>query len=302
MDHQLISPAELNTALSNGEDITVLDVRSVDDFDRRRLPGARNNCVYEVAFLDRMPDLVADKEKKVCVYGHDAGTREARMAAEKLVRAGYRRVSELRDGVAGWESAGFAVEGTLEPAPARGPVLDGKRAVDLTESRVRWIGRNLLNNHWGTIGLKAGFLRFEAGKLSGGQFVLDMNTIECLDLRGDRLHDVLIDHLKSHDFFDTEIYPEARFQLLSAIPVADATAGSANLKIAGELTLKGNTRPIEFDAVSGFDSEGRFGTQAVLSFDRTLWNVLYGSGKFFRNLGGHLVNDAIEIQVRLVTR
>ncbi len=238
----------------------------------------------------------------MCVYGHDAGTREARMAAEKLVRAGYRRVSELREGVAGWESAGFAVEGTLAVAPSRGPVLNGKREADLTESRVRWIGRNLLNSHWGTIGLKSGFLTFEAGRLSGGEFVLDMNAIECSDLRGDRLHDVLIAHLISHDFFDTEIYPEARFQLISAIPVAEATVGSPDLRISGELTLKGQTRPIEFDGVSGIDTEGRFGAQAVLSFDRTLWHVLYGSGKFFRNLGGHLVNDAIEVQVRLVTR
>jgi hypothetical protein len=39
-----------------------------------------------------------------------------------------------------------------------------------------------------------------------------------------------------------------------------------------------------------------------LAIDRTLWNVLYGSGKYFRRLGGHLVNDQIEIQLRIVTR
>jgi hypothetical protein len=30
-------------------------------------------------------------------------------------------------------------------------------------------------------------------------------------------------------------------------------------------------------------------------------NAIYGSGKFFRNLGMHLVNDMIEIRLRVVT-
>ena len=30
-------------------------------------------------------------------------------------------------------------------------------------------------------------------------------------------------------------------------------------------------------------------------------NVLYGSGKWFRHLGGHLVNDLVELQLRIVT-
>ena len=39
---------------------------------------------------------------------------------------------------------------------------------------------------------------------------------------------------------------------------------------------------------------------ATLAFDRTLWGSIYGSGKFFRRLAGHLVNDLVEIQVKVV--
>ena len=46
--------------------------------------------------------------------------------------------------------------------------------------------------------------------------------------------------------------------------------------------------------------DGRPAAQATFSFDRTLWNVLYGSGRWFHRLGGHLVNDLVEIQVRIV--
>ena len=40
--------------------------------------------------------------------------------------------------------------------------------------------------------------------------------------------------------------------------------------------------------------------QAVFAFDRTVWGSIYGSGKFFQRLGMHLVNDLIEVQVRLL--
>jgi hypothetical protein len=77
--------------------------------------------------------------------------------------------------------------------------------------------------------------------------------------------------------------------------------GAPNLAIHGELTLKGVTHLIGFAAVSGLTADGKLAAQAMLSFDRTLWNVLYGSGKLFQNLGGHLVNDLIEVQLHIVT-
>jgi polyisoprenoid-binding protein YceI len=72
--------------------------------------------------------------------------------------------------------------------------------------------------------------------------------------------------------------------------------------VHGELTLKGVTLPIEFVATTGFTPEGKPAAQSVFAFDRTQWNVLDGSGKYFRNLGGHLVNDLIEIQLRVVAK
>ena len=36
--------------------------------------------------------------------------------------------------------------------------------------------------------------------------------------------------------------------------------------------------------------------------DRTRWNVLYGSGKFYECLGQHLVHDNISLSLHIVTR
>jgi polyisoprenoid-binding protein YceI/rhodanese-related sulfurtransferase len=296
-----IAPLELARRMMNSPAPVLLDVRLEEDYLAAHLPQAKNNCVYEVSFSERMSDLASTKDV-VCVYGADSDSHEARMAAEKLLRAGYLEVLELRAGLDGWRSAGLEVksEGAAKsdhPAP-----LDGWREIDLEESKVEWVGRNLLNKHYGQIAIKTGKLHFVRGEFESGDFTLDMRTIVCHDLTGDPLHDVLIAHLQSDDFFDVELYPEARFAITSAEPIPTANAGAPNLKVHGELTLKNVARPVEFLATTGITPEGKAAAQASLAIDRTFWEVLYGSGRYFRNLGGHLVNDMIELQLRIVTR
>ncbi len=299
--HRPVSPSDLAARFSEGGEVTLIDVRPAPDYRVCHLPHAVGNCVYEIQFPERMASLAPDRAKAVCVYGFGTGARDARMAAEKLVRAGYAEVLELRDGLEGWKEAGYPVVESSEKGAPSAPVFEGRREVDLSESRLEWVGRNLLNRHRGTLGLKAGFLEFSGGKPVGGEFAFDMNAITCENLRDDPLHDVLVDHLRSHDFFDTEYFPEGKFRLHAVEPVAGATPGAPDLRIEGELSLKDRTGAVAFEAVSGVTAEGRFAAQAVLSFDRTRWNVFYGSGRFFRNLGMHLVNDFVEVHVRVVT-
>ncbi len=298
----LISPSELAQRLGEFHRPVLVDVRLEEDYAVTHLPESKNNCVFEVAFLDRMGDLAPDKRTTVCVYGATADSYEARMAAEKLYRVGYTQVLELREGLEGWKSAGLPLEGGGDSAIAETVPPDGWLDVDVSKSHVEWAGRNLLNKHYGRIGLKSGKLRFDRGHLVGGEFTLNMRAITCQDLAGDPSHDVLVAHLASHDFFDAELYPEARFVITATKRVANATPGAPNLAVSGELTLKDVSRALEFVASAGLTAEGKAAAQAAFAIDRTQWNVLYGSGKYFRNLAGHLVNDPIEIQIRIVTQ
>jgi rhodanese-related sulfurtransferase/polyisoprenoid-binding protein YceI len=297
----VISIDQLVQQLQDGSSPILLDVRLLEDFEAGHLPGAKSNCVFEIAFGDRLAALAPDKETPVCVYGAGRNSHESSMAAEKLCRAGYAKVWDFRDGFDAWKEKNHPVEGATPGTRVLPPQWTGSREIDLAESRVQWIGRNLLNKHEGSIGLKSGILRFEDGRLACGEFVFNMRDLACADLRDTPLHGVLIAHLGSHDFFDVDSHPEGRFVITKVEPTKNPSAGAPNLAIHGELTLKGVTHPVEFAAVSGLTAEGRLAAQAVISFDRTLWNVLYGSGKFFRNLGGHLVNDLVEIHLRIVT-
>ena len=139
-----------------------------------------------------------------------------------------------------------------------------------------------LNKHFGQVALKGGKLLFDEGQIVAGEFHLDMGNITCRDLEADPLHDVLIAHLVSHDFFDVELFPEARFSILKTERIAGATPGAPNLAVRGELTLKDVTRPVKFVATAGFTAEGEGCRTMSLRIDRTQWNVLYGSGKYFR--------------------
>lgn len=300
MNTTLLDAAQLQQLLAQPAPPVLLDVRLEEDFQAAHLPGARNNCVFEVTFLDRMASLVPDRTAAVCVYGSATDSLESRVAAEKLHRAGYSQVHEFREGFLGWKASGRPVE-EGKPLPARPIIADGVHNLNLEECRVEWTGRNLLNKHSGAIGLKDGGLRFERGALVGGEVIFDMKALTCHDLAGSPHHDVLIAHLRSDDFFDAELYPTARLVIISS-KVLENKPGSPNLAVHGELTLKNVTHSLDFVATAGLTPEGKPAAQVAFAFDRTKWNVLYGSGRFFHRLAGHLVNDLIEIQARLLTQ
>ena len=296
-----LPPIELQAGLDSDVAPLVIDVRLADDFEAARICGAVNDCVYEVAFTKRLEETAPDRDRPVVLYGAGAGSHEAAMAAEKLERLGYSDVAMLDGGIAAWKAGGFPVEeGSPLPAPPDPP--DGRRELDLAECRLQWLGRNLLNKHLGTIDITSGHLDFANGTLSGGEMGFDLRSIRCSDLDGDPLHDVLVGHLLDHDFLDAEAHPECRLVIPDAASLPNAAPGTPNLQIAADLTMRGRTEPIEFMAAAGLTPEGRPAAQAGFAIDRTRWGILYGSARFFHRLAGHLVNDLIEFDARLVTK
>ncbi len=293
MENPLTAP-ELQARLAAAERICLLDVLPREHFESVHLPGARNACVYEVSFLDQVR-AAADGAHVLVVYGAGLGTRETQVAAEKLTAAGYENVVEFRAGLAGWEAAGFPLERGAK-APAITP--DGPYRVDPARSVIRWTGRNLFNHHEGTVRLAAGEIRFAAGRIAAADFAVDLRTIACTDLEPGMAAG-LIRHLQDADFFEVERFPVARFALTAATPIPAATPGSPNESLSGNLTLRGATHPLEFAAVVAAKSADEVVGQAQVAFDRTLWGAVYGSGKFFSFLGPHVVNDHVDLHLKL---
>lgn len=276
---------------------TYLDVRLADDYEAAHISGALNNAVYEVQFNSRALEQLPDKAQEIHIYGANETSLEATMAAEKLNRMGYTNVEILSGGFASW--TGDIVQG--EQLPELPEALNGNKDINLEASRVQWTGRNLLNKHFGTVALQSGSLNFADGQLKDGEIVFDLAQLVCSDLFGSELHDVLIAHLHNDDFLDLENHPTTTLTITSANPIAGAAAGAPNLRLNCQLTLKGQTHPLLIEATSGMTPDGKAAAQTTFSIDRTQWGINYGSGKLFHRLAGHLVNDLIDFEVKIVT-
>jgi polyisoprenoid-binding protein YceI len=262
-----------------------------------RIPGSQNACVYEMTFLDQIQSLGLDPSAPTVVYGAGEGSLDAATAAEKLRAAGYAHVQTFEGGLAEWRAAGLPLEGTGQmPQP---PVPDGLYRLDTAQSVIRWTGRNLFNHHHGTVRLADGEILVRQGQLASARFTIDMASIACEDLADSALNAQLLAHLRSDDFFDVAHHPTAQFVATAAEKIDSATDGTPNHVLRGTFTLRGISRPLEFPVLLAATYDGQCLTgQGQLEIDRTDYGSHYGSGKLFRFLGRHLVNDHIHLHVK----
>jgi rhodanese-related sulfurtransferase len=301
---QNLTPEQVQALLQRDKKAVLVDVLPAAEHERCHVRGARNACVYEVAFADNMRGLAPDSAQTVVVCGHGAETREAEFAVEKLERLGYTDVRILAGGRVAWHAAGLplagdeptptAPAGVAEPAP-------GRYEADPAASWIRWEGRNPNGAHDGTVDLAGGAIEVTAEGVTG-RFEIDLETLRNADLAGDPTQQVLVDHLLSDDFFFAEKFPRPVFTIASAAPVPEAAPTTPNYRIDGALELRGVRAPLAFDATISSLAEGGFAVEAHFDLDRTRWGVIYGSARFLAHLGMHVVFDPVSIRLRVVLR
>ena len=174
------------------------------------------------------------------------------------------------------------------------PHTDNVR-VDAKSSTVKWIGSKVASAHEGTINIQKGMLMIDHGTLVGGQFSIDMNSINNTDIESKEYSAKLEGHLKDEDFFNVEEFPTATITIIKAVKGTEN-----NYSIIANLTIKGITHPITFDAnvnVNGIN----FLATAKIKIDRTKWGIEYKSGNFFKDLGDNIILDEIEFDIFLLS-
>ena len=122
--HPAITPQALKAALSDGEEIALLDVRETGVFVRSHILLAASAPLWRLEVLiDR---LVPRRSTRIVLA--DADESLAHQAAAKLVRLGWRNVSVLAGGTRGWASAGYELfSGSNVPSKAFGEVIEHKK-------------------------------------------------------------------------------------------------------------------------------------------------------------------------------
>jgi polyisoprenoid-binding protein YceI len=296
-----ITCQELNKRLVANESLLVIDVLPPEVYASRHLSGACNACVYEIVFLDGVASLAPDPATPLVLYDESGTTMAAVTAREKLLAAGYRDVRILAGGLAGWAAAGYPVE-QLAPPLAEPVLQDGTFRLDPAASVLEWIGRNINNRHYGRIPFKGGRVVIADSELHSGEITLEMTGISNLDLQDATYRQMLVNHLKSADFFDVDRYPVATITLNGWQQLPGATPGTPDHTVRAELTIKGITRKLDFPATVSPQEDGSIKAQAAFGINRTDWNITYGSGRLFEKLGMHLVHDRIDIELFIVAR
>lgn len=169
--------------------------------------------------------------------------------------------------------------------------------VDTEASTLYWKGSKVTgSSHNGTVKISNGVLKVEGGQLVGGNFTIDMASLDNDDLRGKDGHEKLVGHLKSDDFFGVETHPTASFEITGISP--SEGDGNTTHNISGNLTVKGITKNLTFPAKVKVD-ENTATADAAFYFDRSLYDVKFGSTNFFENLGDNAINNEIELKVDL---
>jgi polyisoprenoid-binding protein YceI len=186
----------------------------------------------------------------------------------------------------------FAFAGGNDDAPTRLPV-------NAKASTITWEGTKVTGAHNGDIAISNGLLTVENGLISAATVIIDMTTINTLDLDGGA-KESLDGHLSSDDFFGVETFPTAQFELLKLNPLRGGENG-ANFSATGKVTIKGRTDEVSFPVnVDMTDGGAKISGEMVL--DRSKFDVRFRSKSFFdaRELGDKLIYNDFTIGFELV--
>jgi polyisoprenoid-binding protein YceI len=160
--------------------------------------------------------------------------------------------------------------------------------IDNSKSEIKWSGEYTFyfGGHDGTISFSEGYFIKNNDVITGGEFIIDMNSIVCDDIKKEDANESLVDHLKDPDFFDVAKFPTAKIAI-TEVHYIDST----QMKVYADLTIKGITKPISFQAEVDFETK-----QMTTKFkiDRMLWNISYNS-----KMRDGAISDAIGFEVRL---
>lgn len=159
--------------------------------------------------------------------------------------------------------------------------------LDMSKSQVSWEAKKVVaGGHHGLVKIKSAQLEEKDGQLSKGKIVIDLKSADVSDLEGE-WKDKFLGHVKGSDFFDVEKYPEAELNLTQV----------DGLIAKGTLTIKDKTHPIELQ----FKKEGKAYSGEVV-FDRTKYNIIYGSNNFFKNLGDKAIANDVKVGFKIVLK
>ncbi|MGB4959863.1 MAG: YceI family protein [Saprospiraceae bacterium] len=166
-------------------------------------------------------------------------------------------------------------------------IIPDSKDIKIAGSTVIWKASKVTGTHDGNVKFKGGSLTFEGDILIGGDLIVDMTTVEVTDLSGGGKAK-LEGHLKSDDFFGVTNHPTAKIKFTKVTP----RGITGEYRVTANITIKNITKEIKFNATL---KDGVANTSIKL--DRSDFDIRYGSGSFFDNLGDKTIFDEFDLNI-----
>jgi len=168
--------------------------------------------------------------------------------------------------------------------------------VDTKSSKMIWKAEKVTGKHDGTIQLSSGKVMLDGKTITGGTFVIDMNTIKVVDITDAEYNAKLLGHLKSNDFFSVEEFKTSTFEITSTKQIE-----GERYQINGRLTIKGITNDVSFPATVKVTDKSII-TVGTATINRVKYGIKYGSGTVFTDLGDKAIMDDFQLEMNIIAR
>ena len=205
----------------------------------------------------------------------------------------------------GFLSCNEAPKGDNVTISEKQDALEAKGAsftADTTSSRIRFTGHGVGKNHPGVFKLSSGTVYVADNKISGGNFVINIKSLD-LEQKGGMFDSKLYPHLLINDLKKKKKFATSKFEITDVQPYTANSADTsivagANYTISGNFTLKDVTKNISFPAKVDLDGN-TLKAKGNFNIDRTEWNMNYNSDK---SLGDKFISETVNIQLDLEAR
>jgi len=146
--------------------------------------------------------------------------------------------------------------------------------------------------HMGVATVRGEFGEFEGSLVIGDDLASSTATGSVKTASVDTNQEARDEHLRSADFFESETYPEITFTSTAIEKVDDET-----VKITGDLTMHGETHPIELEAElggveTGPQGETRTGLEVTGTLSRKEWGMKFNAAL---GSGNAVVSDKVKL-------
>ena len=175
---------------------------------------------------------------------------------------------------------------------------DVQLKINVDKSNIKWeASKSNGSSHSGNIKMSSGSVQLDNDEIIGGNFIIDMNSIVCTDIKDTSSNQYLISHLKSEDFFSTSSFPEASMNIITVKKINETNID--NYLITADLTILNQTHSLEFLS-SIIIKKGIAMAEGKISIDRAQYGIKYKSKTWYKDLGDRFINDIFYLYFSLV--